>query len=73
MLMDVGQPCKPIGLGKRRLGLAMEEGQIEDLGNMMKWNATYAKVKFVKYWSCNNKLQLVKTCNLYLSFMIFYA
>ena len=26
MPMDVGQPFKPIGLDRRRLGLAMEEG-----------------------------------------------
>ena len=55
MPMDVGQPCKPIGLDMRRLGLARKDRQIVDLGNMMKRVATFAKVKYVKYWSCNNK------------------
>ena len=52
--MDGAQPHKPMGLGRRRLGLARNDGKIVDLGNVMKWIATFAKVKM-----SNNGLAII--------------
>ena len=46
--IDGAQAFKPIGLDRKQLGLEREEGKIVDHRNLMKREATLAKLKYVK-------------------------
>jgi hypothetical protein len=61
--IDGGHTCRPNSLDRRQLGLVRGEGHIVDLENIFKKKiAIFGKIKKkCLLWSCNTKLQVVKT------------